>query len=135
MVDDGVTSEATRTEPKRCDGTRKDGRPCEAVAVAGSTCFAHDPARESDRDAARIKGGKNSAKITRMHRLIPPRLLPVYAELEAALGEVHAGVLDPRQATAMAALARAMVGVLQAGEVEERVRDIEAALQATAEMR
>jgi hypothetical protein len=52
-------------------------------------------------------------------------LAPIYDQLEAALGEVHAGTLDPRTALAMAALARAMVAVLQAGEVEQRLRELE----------
>ena len=36
-----------------------------------------------------------------------------------------AGTLEPRQATAVAAVARVMVSVLQAGELEERVRQLE----------
>ncbi len=61
-----------------------------------------------------------------MRGLVPPRLVSVYDALEAALTEVHDGRLDPKQASAMAALARAMVAVLTAGELEQRVRDIEA---------
>lgn len=121
-------SGARRTDPKRCAGTTRDGRSCRAVAASGGWCFGHDPARAAERDAARRRGGHNSAKLVRLHRLVPPRLLPVYAALEAALSEVHSKTLDPKQATAMAAIARAMVAVLQAGEVEERVREIEAAL-------
>jgi hypothetical protein len=56
---------------------------------------------------------------------MPPRLVPVFDALEVALAEVHAGTLDPKQAMAMAAIARAMVSVLTAGEIEQRVRDIE----------
>ena len=56
---------------------------------------------------------------------MPPRLVPVWDLLEAALGQVHRGELDARQAQAMASLAGAMVRVLTAGEVEERVRRLE----------
>jgi hypothetical protein len=49
----------------------------------------------------------------------------VFEELAQALGEVHAGTLKPGQAIAMAALARAMCAVLSAGEVEQRLRELE----------
>ncbi len=61
---------------------------------------------------------------------MPVRLVPVFARLEQAFEETHAGTLDPKQAQAMASLARAMVAVLSAGEVEERMRDVERQLQA-----
>jgi len=58
---------------------------------------------------------------------MPPRLIEVYDRLELALQETHTGDLDPRSATAMAALARAMVAVLTSGELEERIRNLESA--------
>jgi hypothetical protein len=114
------------SNPKQCSGTRRDGRPCAAPALAdGPYCFAHAPERAADRQAAYRKGGLNRASIVRLRGLCPPRLVPVFEALEQALGEVHDGKLDPRQAVAMAALARAMVAVLQAGEVEQRLRELE----------
>jgi hypothetical protein len=89
-------------------------------------CFSHSPALEKKRLEARAKGGKNSARIVRLKRLVPPRLIPIFDRLESALVEVHTGELKSKQATAMAALARAMVAVLASGEMEERVRDLEA---------
>jgi hypothetical protein len=56
---------------------------------------------------------------------MPPRLVNVYDRLEAALEQAHKGELNPRVATAMASLAGAMVRVLTAGELEERVRRLE----------
>jgi hypothetical protein len=55
----------------------------------------------------------------------------VYSALEAALAEVHDGRLAPQRAQAMAALARAMVQVVTAGELEERVRDLESLLESS----
>ena len=46
--------------------------------------------------------------------------------LERALTEVHDGRLDPRAATAMASLAGALVRVITSGELEERLRSLEA---------
>jgi hypothetical protein len=49
--------------------------------------------------------------------------------LASALEEVHSGALEPRQASAMAAVAGALVRVVQAGEMEERVRTLEAQVE------
>jgi hypothetical protein len=61
--------------------------------------------------------------------------LPIFDILEAALTEVHRGTITPGQATAMASLAKAMVSVLGAGEMEERLRDLEAAAKQPVERR
>jgi hypothetical protein len=108
-----------------CPATRRDGQPCRGIANKSGFCMAHDPAlAEKRREAARL-GGKGKARIARLGKLVPPRLVPVYDHLEEALGQVHKGELDPRVATAMAALAGAMVRVLTSGELEERVRRLE----------
>lgn len=88
-------------------------------------CFSHSPALEKKRLEARATGGKNSARVARLRGLVPPRLIPVYDRLEKALVEVHTGELESKQATAMAAIARAMIAVLTSGELEERLRDVE----------
>ena len=118
-------SGAERSEPNRCAARRKDGQACGAVAVTSEYCFAHDPGRATERSAARRRGGRNSSRVVRLRGLIPPRLSPVFDELEATLGGVRDGRLTPQQGQAMASLARAMVAVLQAGELEERVRALE----------
>lgn len=63
--------------------------------------------------------------MARLKNMVPPRLLPIFDALEAAMREVHAGEILPAQATAMANLARALVLVLQSGELEERLRRLE----------
>lgn len=108
---------------QQCLATRKDGTPCQGTATASGYCFAHDPASRE----ARAKGGRNRSNAARSLRMLPERLRPIADKLAAALDEVHSGVLDPRQASAMAALAGALVRVVQAGELEDRVRDLEAA--------
>ncbi len=114
------------TDRERYESPRRDGRPCQGLALPGRQyCFNHDPALVERRLQGQRKGGAHSAKIIRLRSLVPPRLVPIFDTLESALGEVHSGDLDPKQATAMASLARAMVAVLQAGELEERVRRLE----------
>jgi hypothetical protein len=116
---------------KQCDGTRRDGRACAGQALPGRThCWAHAPDLAAARQAAYERGGRNRAHVVRLQRLMPPRLVPIFDQLEQALAEVHAGTLEPRQAVAMAALARAMCAVLQIGELEERVRELEGRRQA-----
>ncbi len=122
-------SEEHRREPKRCAGQRKDGTPCIAnVMGAGTLCFAHDPMRARERDAARKKGGTNSATRHRVDRLVPATLRPMIGSLLTALDEVYAGKLDPKQAGAMAALAGAITRAYGVGVLEDRV----AALEGTA---
>ncbi len=114
------------TERKRCLATRRDGQPCQAPAVTpAGFCFTHDPGLATQRDAARRRGGQNSAKIVRLRGLVPRRLTEVYDVLENVLGEVRRGTLNPQQASAMASVARAMVAAARLGELEERVRELE----------
>jgi len=67
-------------------------------------------------------------KSVRAAKLLPARLQPMVSLLEDALGEVHLGELDPRAASAMASLAGALVRVTPAGELEERLRALDAML-------
>lgn len=123
---DEVAAGETASERKRCVARNRDGSACGSFSLPGSDfCFSHDPDRQAERAEARRRGGLNSAKVIRLRGLIPPRLMPIYDQLEAAMSEVHDGDLDPRRASAMASIARAMVGVLQAGELEERLRRLE----------
>ena len=121
-------------DTKHCTGIRKDGQPCGSQVLSdGTYCYVHAPGQADEREAARRRGGQNRANAVRLRRLVPPRLLPVYDQLETALADVLAGRLDPRQATAAAALARALVTTLQAGELEERLRRLEAEAGADAD--
>jgi len=116
------------TERMRCKSTTRKGEPCRGFVLGDGYCFSHSPALVTKRLEARARGGKNSARSARLRCLVPPRLMPVYDRLERALGEVHTGELESKQATAMAAIARAMVAVLTSGELEERVRSLEGKL-------
>lgn len=125
MWQEAVLRVPARTEA-HCRATRTDGLPCQSTILTSSgLCGAHEPSLAVRRASARRRGGRNSRKIRRMRSLVPPRLVDVYEQLELALTAVHAGELPPPRAAAMANLARAMVTVLQAGELEERVRTIE----------
>lgn len=118
------------TSAAKCRGIRADGEPC-GSAVVGSAgwCFVHDPRLSEERTAARKRGGAASSNVARLRRhLGPSRLGSIFDRLETALGQVHAGDLSPASAAAMASLGRAMVAVLEAGELEERIMSLEARL-------
>ncbi len=110
-----------------CAGAKADGLGCNARPQSGSRwCFAHDLERAQERTEARARGGQNRSNAARLGNLCPPRLVATYDLLEQALREVHEGSLDPKQASAMASLAGAMTRVLTTGELEQRLRDLEA---------
>jgi hypothetical protein len=112
--------------PATCEATRRDGERCQTRIVGnGPYCFGHDPAMREKRTAARRQGGQNKANRIRLAKIMPLRLVPVWEQLEQALADVLTGDLDPKQASAAASVARALVAVQQAGEVEERLRKLE----------
>ncbi len=119
-------AEANRSEPKRCAGTRRDGTPCGAAVMGpGTLCYAHDPARATERDQARRKGGTNSATRHRLDRLVPATLRTMIADLLDAMGDVRAGTLDPRQASALAALGGVVTRAYSVGVLESRIEALE----------
>ena len=110
-----------------CQATRKDGRPCSASALADGFCFAHSPSLQEKREAARAKGGKGKSRLARADKLVPATMRPVVRTLLEALDEVRDGTLTPAQASAMAAVAGALVRVYTVGQIEERIAALEAA--------
>jgi len=110
---------------KLCKATKVNGKPCQARAIKKGFCFAHSPELADKAREARILGGKNKAKLKRLEKMMPTRLSPILETLEDTITEVRGGSLAPKTATAMATLANAIVRVLTAGELEQRVRDLE----------
>jgi hypothetical protein len=106
-----------------CQATRKDGTPCEGKPIGDTgCCFAHQPeAREW-----KAKGGRNRSNAARSYRSLPERLKPAAEMLSRAMDETRDGTMEPRVATALAALAGALVRVVQSGELEQRLIALEA---------
>ena len=101
---------------RRCGANTKNGRPCGGRPSESGTCFAHDPALSATREAARVRGGKNSSSRARLEKLMPERLRPTFELFEKAVTEVYEGRLSPQRASAMASLAGTMVKIIKAGE-------------------
>lgn len=120
------------SEQLQCEVVRKDGVRCRGRALPGQVmCFAHVPELAEKRAVAAAQGGLNSSHGRRREaqraRTEPARLLAVYAQLERQMEELDGdGEMDPaKRAVSMAALSRAMVMVLGAGEVEAKVGELE----------
>jgi len=111
--------------PTICGATRADGEPCTVRALADGYCFAHSQTTAGKRHTARATGGRNKATPRRLQRLMPTSLRPVLATLFTAIDEVHAGTLDPRQASAMASLAGAIGRLYEVAEIEQRIEALE----------
>jgi hypothetical protein len=114
---------------QRCAAVRKrDGQACGALALKGSAyCMAHDP-RSSE---WRVLGGKASSNANRALKLLPARLVPIFERLLRVFEQLDAGTYDRQVATAMATVAGTLMRIVQAGELEERMRTIEARLGPT----
>ncbi len=122
-------------ERDRCESPTKRGERCRMAALPGRKyCLSHDPdpaTRARVRDG-QITGGRNSARLARAVAKLPPDLRHVYDRLAQALDDLQAGTLEPGRATAMAAVARAIVAVLDAAASLERIADLEDLLKAKA---
>src|SRR4051794_38526727 len=99
------------TNIQRCPALRKDGSPCRAKPTASGWCVGHDPQSTN----WRVKGGANTTRAHRADKLLPARLRPVADGLMRAFAGVEAGTFDLKRAACMAALASALVRVVQAG--------------------
>lgn len=122
---------ASNGNQPKCSANRKDGTPCQAAARPGKRfCWAHDPSLNEQRDQARRTGGANRSTVARARKAGPSGIAALMNTLEQALADLLAGNLDARQASAAASLARAIVAIHQAGEMELRLRELERALAA-----
>jgi hypothetical protein len=107
---------------QRCPAIRKGGERCSGYAAVGGYCIGHSP----DAAEARRKGGYASSRARRAQKLMLARLRPISDLIEHAIQEVHDGGLPASSASAMGSLATALLKLYQAGELEERLRNLEA---------
>jgi hypothetical protein len=124
---DTAETRATTDGRLRCVALTKAGQPCRAFAsTPDGRCALHGP-RASE---LHVLGGRATSNRAKVARLLLRRLAPLVDGLEAAFYAVQSGALDASKGTAMAGIARAMVAVFSAGQLEETVRDIEAQMRA-----
>jgi hypothetical protein len=117
----------------QCRHIKPDASQCKAYAVRGSFyCFIHDPELQEEREAARIKGGKErSRKAAVLPADTPDRPLTTTADITRLMADtinrVLRGEIDPRIANSVGCLVNCMTKVQQQ-DVERRLEKLESIL-------
>src|SRR5580700_3503755 len=111
---------------KRCQGTDKSGMPCTAWALKGGThCYFHaNPEKVSElgRRGGEAKGPGGARYAERSLKTVDD----VTALLGDTIKDLGMGLIDPKEATAVGYLAAGMLKALQQGDIENRLRALEA---------
>ena len=112
------------TSNKFCQALKNDGKPCKAPPTKGGLCYFH-----ANPDQARVlgqKGGrKNRYQVTGV--LVPDNASTATLRtiLDQMLGELLAGRLDPKVASAAAQLINTRRRLTETVELENRVSELE----------
>jgi hypothetical protein len=112
-----------------CSGTTNAGQACKAKALPGSAfCIAHDPAKAAQMAEWRRKGGRAKSNQARAKKALPAEPLST-VELHSYLGLVFRGVISgklaPNVGTSSAAIARTMLELVRAIDLESRIAELE----------
>jgi len=119
----------------RCKHTKHDGSPCGAYAIGeGEYCWLHSPdVPDEEKREAQSRGGKAGESVK---TALPPLegSIPlktpedVLAVIRRALQGVVAGTVDIRTANSVGYLTDRALRAMEASDVVQRLRAIEAAL-------
>lgn len=113
-------------EARQCTATTKAGARCSIRRVmADGLCFYHSPLAAAQRMSASSAGGVGRGSTKRALKTLPPKLRTVAEKLHKAFEQACDDTLTSETAHLIAPLANALVKVLQAGEMEERMRRVE----------
>lgn len=120
----------TDTSP-RCQYQRNNTSRCKAHAQNGSPfCFFHDPARDSQRAAARKAGGIARTRSVVLPAHTPIKSLRTAADVGELLGEtinqVRRGEIDLRVSNAIGYLSGILLSAIEKSSLEERLATLEA---------
>ena len=106
----------------RCTATKRSGEACSGRPILQSEyCVSHHP----DSSEWRKKGGRNKSNLVRAHNRMPDGLKPVVDGLLNGFDEVPSGDLEPRQLSAMAQGATALIKLAEFVLLEERLMALE----------
>lgn len=116
-------------QEQRCKGRNVNGGPCGARAQPGRTwCQWHDPDREEEREQWRAAGGRARSHKSRAARelaSVNTDMGNLKRALFRALERVETGELEPGVANSMSTIARAIVAVSDAVDVDARLAALE----------
>lgn len=114
---------------KRCSSKNQDGMPCGALAWRDGLCRWHHPDSAPALAESRRKGGEATSKAARARKAVAQAAPRDMAEIDVLIREAMAGVLSgavqPRQALALAALARASAAIREQVDVDRRLAALE----------
>jgi hypothetical protein len=113
----------------QCSGRNQAGHPCGAQVFEDGLCRWHLPRLEAERAVWRERGGQNRANTVRARKQIAGAVLSpadIQGLLGATLRGVLAGQLEPGIGNAAANIARALIAVREATELEDRLTTLEA---------
>ena len=118
------------TSRDKCSAIARSGSRCRAAVLPGRPfCFLHDPLAEPARREGARKGGRARSNAARAKKQIPEALTPeeLAGGLSLLFRRLVAGQTEPRVATAAATIAKALLEVRAATEIEERLQALEEA--------
>ncbi len=122
------------TPDQRCMASRKDGSPCGGTARPSGYCWNHDPDLEARRRAGNARGGRNRSNAARAQKEVELIEASMTARLHLAPGlyqafiRVERGELQPSVANSMATVAKALVEVTNAVQVDEQIQELREAI-------
>lgn len=115
-----------------CPEKNSLGQPCQAAPGKSGYCFWHDPGREKDRDAARLRGGFRR-KVPKTTGETPPDISSIQDVLlwtNAVLKDEAAQENSHQRSRTIAALLRIALEGVQVGDFEKRLENLEALIHA-----
>ena len=106
----------------RCEAQTAEGQRCPNPAQTGRPyCYAHDPDKAEERDAARMRGGQSRAEQLNGAAAVKLRTAgEVRDYLERVARDTEAGLIDPKRATAISNLCRVQLEAIPRADKEER---------------
>jgi len=117
--------------PVNCNGITKGGNKCRARVIPGTSWCVFHSADDEQRRAWAAQGGVNSSTKARARKQLPGEAMEsdeLTAWLAVVFRRLVKGDLEPQIATATANLARTMLAVREASEIETRLAALEKAV-------
>ncbi len=108
-----------------CTAQTAEGQPCPNPAQTGRHyCYAHDPDKAEERDAARMRGGQARAEQLTVAAAVKLRTArDVRDYLERVARDTESGLIDPKRATAISNLCRVQLEAIPKAASEERAAE------------
>lgn len=117
---------------KTCQAKTNAGSQCQAATIDHSSfCFFHDPSYAEERRRAQSSGGRNGVAKTLPASTADMDIRSmegVTALLCETINQVRRGDVDPRIGNSIGYLANILMKSIEQGEMEERLRSLEAAV-------